>query len=435
MEKEQYERYTVGELRSVLFELGGAPGNKKKEVLIEEILKISSGEITPSRSNRGRPASRTKRMTEPYESISTNSPLSDFKSKSFSVAGLYKPAKNGGYLMTEGYSSSDSDLFVPPKVAEESHLRYGDYVEGDGTKQSAKSELTFVRSVNGKPPKTSSPEKFESKEILPIGDRIVFGCDDAELKTLETFCPLAKGQRSITIAPPNSGKTTLYKNIARAVSNDGKIKVMLLLLDQRPEDIAFVKAETLGMEFIATSFSEPFFKHVEVAETAFNRAKAIAEDGEDVLLLIDSASRLVKAYKNLNGEDLQTAILRVKKLLSLARRVEGGSFTILAGADKTLYEEDAIICEELASVSNSIIYLDGNLAANRVFPAINLLRSACKNYRTLLSESELTVYDLANRILAVNPSSMERILKLCLKHIFDGKLIEKLNEIYLAECR
>ncbi len=435
MEKEQYERYTVGELRSVLFELGGAPGNKKKAVLIEEILKISSGEIVPTRSNRGRPASRTKRMNEPYESDLTTSPLSDVKGRSVSASGIFKPAKNGGYLMTEGYRASDSDLYISSKLVEDFHLRYGDYLEGEGVTKTSKSELISVRKVNGKPPKTQEPEKFESKKILPLTERILFGGNNPELKVLNTFCPLAKGQRLITVAPPDSGKTTLYKDIARAVASEGKIKVILLLLDQRPEDIAFVKSQIEGVEFEATSFAENFYEHVEVAETAFSRAKALAEEGEDVLLLIDSASRLVKAYKNLNGEDLQTSILYVKKLLSLARRVEGGSFTVVAAADNTLYEEDKVICEELSSVSNSIIYLDGSLAANRVFPAINLLRSVNKNYRNLLTESELTVYELANRILSVNPSCNERLIKILLKHIFDDKLIEKLNEIYLSECQ
>lgn len=432
MEKEQYQSYTVGELRSLLFELGGAPSNKKKDVLIDEILKISCGQITPTRSNRGRPASRTKRLTEAYVTPTVSATVSDSGSKTVFVSGLFKSNQKGGILITEGYCHTDCDVAVSPKTVQQYRLSYGDFVEGECV-NGAKRELVFVKKINGAN-YDSAKEVSGDKAILPITDRIRFEKASNELKVLQIFCPIAKGQRLVTIAPKNSGKTTLFKDIAYSASLNGETKVMFLLLDQTPEDIAYVKDKTGLAEFISTSFDGDFNKHAEVAETVINRAKVLSEKG-DVLLIIESLSRLVKAYRNLYGEDLQTSILRTKKLLSYARRFEGGSLTIIASVDKTLSKEDEAICEELLSVSNAAITLDGSLVQKRIFPALDISGTFCKNQFGLLTEQELTLFDVVNKILSENPDLKERVLRILLKHINDEKLLEKLNEVLLVNCQ
>lgn len=444
MTKEQYENFTVSELRLILAELGGAPGNKKKAVLIEEIVKIMDGEILPVRSTRGRKSSKDRRSefirdkdlvsVDDYESS-----LCDYV-KETPVKGILEITIDGGYLRGAGFMATKRDVKVSPALIKDGYLIDGDLVEGVAEREVASNQIVLkkISTVNGKEKRTVKPVRYEGVPLAIKKETIIL--DNGEsvlLKTMDILSPIAIGQRGVIISPKSTFKTQLIKDLATSLSDKSNVKTILLLIDQRPEDLMTIKSSCFSLEVAATTFDQSPKDHIAVAKTALERVKALACDGENVLLLFDSATKLSKAYyrEAIAGGATpafaqQSAIQKVKQYLSVARSLEKGSVAMLAFSDVSdNVLEDRALSEELKQVSNMQLTLSKTLAQKRIFPPIEISETGNEYQDDLLNEKDLALSDMIKQIVALDPDRQEDVLKVLNKYAFDERLIDKILEI------
>lgn len=444
MTKEQYENFTVSELRLILAELGGAPGNKKKAVLIEEIVKIMDGEILPVRSTRGRKSSKDRRseIIRDKDLISVDDyegSLCDY-AKETPVKGILEITIEGGYLKGVDYLATKRDVKVSPALVRDGFLIDGDLVEGVAEKEIASNQIVLkkITSVNGRDKRQAKPVRYEDIPLAPVKDVITL--DDGEnvtLKAIDVLSPVAVGQRGVIISPKSTYKTQLIKDVAQSLSAKSDLKTILLLIDQRPEDLMAINSASFNLEVAATTFDQSPKDHIAVAKTALERAKSLACDGENVVLLFDSATKLAKAYYrdaiasgNQQAQAKQSSILKLKQYLSVARCLQTGSIAMLAFADVSdNVLEDKALSEELKQISNMQLTLSQTLAQKRVTPPISIAETNSEYQDQLLNEKDLTLSDVINQIVAIDPDKQEEVLRVFNKYAFDERLIDKILEI------
>jgi transcription termination factor Rho len=302
------------------------------------------------------------------------------------------------WLRADGYHRSPGDLPVPSGEVRRLGLRRGDHVTGlaDRTRSAVRLQPA---SVNGRPP--GPRPDFYRRTALHPHDRLRLETEPHVLTTrvIDLFMPIGKGQRAIIAAPPKAGKTTVLQDIATAITrNHPECHLMVLLVDERPEEVTDMRRTVKG-EVIASTFDRPPHEHTAVAELAAERAKRLAEQGEDVVLLLDSLTRLGRAYnltapprgRTLTGGLDTSALHPPKHLLGAARALEGGgSVTVIATA---LVENgsamDTLIFEELKSTGNAELKLDRSLAEARIFPAVDVAASGTRHDEALLHPDEL----------------------------------------------
>lgn len=448
MTKDQFERYTIGELRSLLARLGGAPGNKKKADLIDEIISIRDGTMTAVRSKRGRPSSRAKRSGIDFldendlKVTSLNHVACD--RLSLKVDGILEKGENGGYLRGADYSVSKNNAFLSKEFIKKNNLLFGDRIVGESVEDnSAKpAVLRTVLSVNGGEPRKNPPADFDSLEISFPSEKIELSNNDSVcLKIIDTVCPIVKGQRGVVSLSKNSTKVSFLKDLASSLSKKQEMKSIFALVDERPEDLSFIKSECGDIELACSIFDKKPSEHIRVVESAVNRAKSLALGGEDVVIVIDSLQKLAKAYYSqeliLEGDkstNLQTALLKIKKLLACARKLNEGSITAFAVSEFSDNENEArAIHEEIKCISNFVIKFDAELLKKRVFPSLDLSECYSEFCEEIFSDEELATYDLINKILLNERDGSEKIIKVFQKHAFDGRAEERLKEIYLLQ--
>ncbi len=305
------------------------------------------------------------------------------------------------------YAPSLQDTYVPPNLIKKLGLRPGDEIIGfarpprEGEKYQA---LIRVEAVNDIPPYEAKRRPlFEKLTPYHPTERFNLEYDPNELSTrvVSLIAPIGKGQRGLIVAPPKAGKTTLLQKIATAIiRNHPEVHLMILLIDERPEEVTEMKRIVgEGAEVIASTFDEPPEKHMHVAELMIERAKRMVEMGKDVVILLDSLTRLTRASnavtpptgRVLSGGIEANAFLRPKKFFGAARNIEGGgSLTILATAlIETGSRMDDVIYEEFKGTGNMEIHLDRRLYERRVFPAINIEKSGTRKEELLLEPWEL----------------------------------------------
>ncbi len=305
------------------------------------------------------------------------------------------------------FAPSPQDTYVPPNLIKKLGLRVGDEIIGfarpprEGEKYQA---LIRVEAVNGIPPYEAKKRPlFEKLTPYHPTERFNLEYDPLELSTrvVSLIAPIGKGQRGLIVAPPKAGKTTLLQKIATAIiRNHPEVHLMILLIDERPEEVTEMKRIVgEGAEVIASTFDEPPEKHMHVAELMIERAKRMVEMGKDVVILLDSLTRLTRASnavtppsgRVLSGGIEANAFLRPKKFFGAARNIEGGgSLTILATAlIETGSRMDDVIYEEFKGTGNMEIHLDRRLYERRVFPAINIEKSGTRKEELLLEPWEL----------------------------------------------
>jgi len=304
------------------------------------------------------------------------------------------------------YLPGPDDIYVSPSQIRRFGLMTGDTVTGQirlpkpGERYFA---LGRVESVNGGPPEAARNRlTFDKLTPLYPEERIkmeVIGDDNISGRVMDLMTPLGKGQRGLIVSPPRTGKTMLLQAIAKAVAlNHPEIALIVLLIDERPEEVTDME-RTIQGEVISSTFDEPATRHVQVAEMVMDKAKRLVESGVDVVLLLDSITRLARAYNTvipasgrvLSGGLDANALQKPKRFFGTARNVEeGGSLTILATAlIDTGSRMDDVIFEEFKGTGNMEINLDRKLADRRVFPAVDLLRSGTRKEELLLSKVEL----------------------------------------------
>ena len=304
------------------------------------------------------------------------------------------------------YLPGPDDIYVSPSQIRRFNLQTGDTVRGrirlpkPGERYFA---LGRVESVNdGEPERLKNRIAFDRLTPLYPQNRLVAelkGEADISGRVLDLMAPLGKGQRGLIVSPPRTGKTMLLQAIAQAMAvNHPEVKLIVLLIDERPEEVTDMERTVQG-EVIASTFDEPPSRHVQVAEMVMDKAKRLVESGQDVVLLLDSITRLARAYnavipssgRVLSGGLDANALQKPKRFFGAARNVEeGGSVTILATAlVDTGSRMDDVIFEEFKGTGNMEINLDRKLSDRRVFPAVDLLRSGTRKEELLLSKKEL----------------------------------------------
>lgn len=313
-----------------------------------------------------------------------------------------------GFLRCNNYLTGENDIYVSPSQIRRFNLRTGDEVEGkvreakDGEKFKA---LLFVEKVNGESPdKAIGRKNFENLTPIYPNERLHLETDngrDLSSRLMDFMCPIGKGQRGIIVAPPKAGKTTLLKRIAQNISkNYPDIKLIVLLIDERPEEVTDMKRSING-DVIYSTFDEEPQNHAKVSQMVLERAKRMVEQGKDVVILMDSITRLSRAYnltitptgRTLSGGLDHGALLMPKKFFGAARNVEeGGSLTILATAlVETGSRMDDMIFEEFKGTGNMEVHLDRRLQERRIFPAIDIYKSGTRKEDLLLSDEEKEV--------------------------------------------
>ena len=302
------------------------------------------------------------------------------------------------------YTASTDDIYISPSQVRRFNLHTGDMIEGevripkDGERYFA---LTKLDKVNGGPPEQNKHKvMFENltplfaKEQMKL-ERDIKGEENITGRIIDIIAPIGRGQRALIVAPPKSGKTMMMQSIAHAITaNHPDVHLMVLLVDERPEEVTEMQRSVRG-EIIASTFDEPAARHVHVAEMVIERAKRLVELKKDVVILLDSITRLARAYNNvvpssgkvLSGGVDSNALQRPKRFFGAARKVEeGGSLTIIATAlVDTGSRMDEVIFEEFKGTGNSEVHLSRRLYEKRVFPAIELNKSGTRREELLLA--------------------------------------------------
>ena len=332
------------------------------------------------------------------------------------------------------YTASTDDIYISPSQIRRFNLHTGDMIEGevrtpkDGERYFALNKLDKVN--DGAPEANKHKVMFEN--LTPLFPREQFKLE-REIKAeenltsriIDIIAPIGKGQRALLVAPPKSGKTVMMQNIAHAITaNYPEVVMMVLLVDERPEEVTEMQRSVRG-EVISSTFDEPAARHVHVAEMVIERAKRLVELGKDVVILLDSITRLARAYNNvlpssgkvLTGGVDANALQRPKRFFGAARKIEeGGSLTIIGTAlIDTGSRMDEVIFEEFKGTGNCEIHLDRRLYKKRVFPAIHLNRSGTRKEELLLSPEILQ----KSRILRQFMYNMDEIesMELMLKNM------------------
>ena len=315
-----------------------------------------------------------------------------------------------GFLRSAGssYLAGPDDIYVSPSQIRRFNLRTGDTIAGkirppkEGERYFA---LLKVNEINyDKPENAKNKILFENLTPLFAQNRLRMelgngSTEDLTARVIDLVCPMGKGQRALIVSPPKAGKTLMLQNIANSITrNNPETHLIVLLIDERPEEVTEMQRTVRG-EVVASTFDEPPARHVQVAEMVLEKAKRLTEHKKDVVILLDSITRLARAYntvipssgKVLTGGVDAHALERPKRFFGAARNIEeGGSLTIIATAlVDTGSKMDEVIFEEFKGTGNSEVHLDRKVAEKRVFPAINIRRSGTRREDLLTSEEEL----------------------------------------------
>ena len=413
---ENLEKYTLVELRQLAKEKGVRKVSKlKKEELIDFLTNATEESIDKTNENLIEDDGIITTNYYEKEEKAENNSSSGYKitnEEDEIVEGILEVLPDGyGFLRGENYLSTPKDVYISPVQIRRFKLDKGDKIKGiarlpkEGEKFPA---LIYVGEVNGEAPeKAYRRTKFD--DLIPIypNERIKLETSSNEysMRIIDLMCPIGKGQRGMIVAPPKVGKTTLLKKIANSISiNNPEIELIVLLIDERPEEVTDMRRSIKG-DVIYSTFDELPEHHVKVAEMVLERAKRLTEQKKDVVILLDSITRLARAYnlvvpssgKTLSGGFDPSALHKPKKFFGAARNIEnGGSLTILATAlIETGSRMDDVIFEEFKGTGNMEVHLDRKLSEKRIFPAIDINKSGTRREELLLSKKELeTVFAL-----------------------------------------
>lgn len=314
-------------------------------------------------------------------------------------------AEGYGFLRVGKYLSGNKDIYVPPTLIRKFSLKTGDKIKGRSKMQRENDKypaLCFINTINDDPIEVALKRKpFESLVPIYPDEKIKLETESNELSTrlIDLIAPIGKGQRGMIVSPPKAGKTVLLKKIANAITtNYPDIHLIVLLIDERPEEVTDMRESVQG-DVISSTFDEMPEKHIKVSEMVFERSKRLVEQGKDVVILMDSLTRLARAYnitiaptgRSLSGGLDPGALYNPKRFFGAARNIRGGgSLTIVATAlIDTGSKMDDVIFEEFKGTGNMELHLDRKLSEKRVFPAIDINKSGTRKEELLLSEKEL----------------------------------------------
>ena len=355
-----------------------------------------------------------------------------------------------GFIRCDNYLPGEDDVYVSPQFIRRFGLRTGDIITGNLRKRTQNekfSALLYMKKVNDLPPSyLYDRKKFENLTPIFPNERIRLETQGAgvSMRMLDLIAPIGKGQRGMIVSQPKTGKTTLIKQVAKAVTrNHPDMKMIILLIDERPEEVTDIKESIEGnhVEVIYSTFDELPENHKRVSEMVIERAKRLVESGEDVMILLDSITRLARAYnltvtpsgRTLSGGLDPAALHMPKKFFGAARNMrEGGSLTILATAlVDTGSRMDDVVFEEFKGTGNMELMLDRSLSERRIFPAIDITKSSTRREDLLLSNEEQECVIKVRRILGGMRSdqAMEQVLDMFRRTRDNNEFIEMVKKI------
>lgn len=352
-------------------------------------------------TNKQNPNEKTKRYNQ-QETIQYSDPVR----KTNLMSGVLEIMADGyGFLRSNNYQSGENDVYVSQNLIRRFNLKTGDFIVGNSRMQHEGERyqaLLYVQKVNGDPIEVAIRRK-SFDDLTPIYPKerlhMEVGGTDYAMRLIDLIAPIGKGQRGIIVAPPKAGKTTLLKSLANSITkNNPEVSLIVLLIDERPEEVTDMQRSING-DVIFSTFDEEPQNHAKVAEIVLERAKRLVEHKKDVVILMDSLTRLSRAYnlvvspsgRTLSGGLDPGALYPPKRFFGAARNVEeGGSLTVLATAlIETGSRMDDVIFEEFKGTGNMEIHLDRRLQEKRIFPAIDIAKSGTRKEEFLLSRQEL----------------------------------------------
>ena len=445
-----YEDYTLVELRVMAKEKGATNVSKlNKEELIEF---LRTHETVESKNETN--IAENEEIKDGAEEIPDNNVRIEeglkLSENDKMAEGVLEILPDGyGFLRGKNYLSTPEDIYVSPTQIKRFRLDNGDKIRGitrkpkEGEKFPA---LIYVGEVNGIPPEISYRRaKFD--ELVPIypEEKLTMETkenNDLAMRMIDLICPIGKGQRGMIVAPPKVGKTTLLKKIANSISvNNPETNLIVLLIDERPEEVTDM-VRSINGEVIYSTFDELPEHHVKVAEMVLERAKRLVENKKDVVILLDSITRLARAYnltiptsgRTLSGGLDPAAIHYPKKFFGAARNIEnGGSLTILATAlIETGSRMDDVIFEEFKGTGNMEVVLNRTLSEKRIFPAIDINKSGTRREDLLYSQEEQEIiYKLRKALSTLTQEKVnEDLVNTMLSTSNNKELIDKLKLIF-----
>ena len=452
--EQELSRMSIFQLRDTARQIGVAsPTSKKKEELIKMYLDISTG--------KAQPAAKTRRGRPPKQKV--ENPAAEHKAEEMAVAhqdaeqpsgekhvanieellksddcdrksGVLDILSEGyGFLRAENCEYGNKDAYVSAKLIRGMGLRAGDMVVGVAKKnaENRPPAIIAVESVNGNVPENLR-QRPQFDNLVPIypNERFRLERDSARndfaIRCIDLIAPIGKGQRAMIVSPPKAGKTTLLKKIAGAIAdNYPNVLLFVLLVDERPEEVTDMQRSIRG-EVVYSTFDEMPEHHCKAAELLIERAKRNVELGKDVVIIMDSLTRLARAYnltipptgRTLSGGIDPGALHAPKRFFGSARNIEnGGSLTIIATAlIDTGSRMDDVIYEEFKGTGNMEIHLDRKLSERRIFPAIDLNRSSTRREDLLLSQKEMEgVFAIRRMIAGDNADATEQLLNMLMR--------------------
>ena len=429
----ELEKHSLVELRQIAEEKGieNISKLKKKADLIEAIKNFEkenelaeNAEETVDVVTKENNDIKDKSKSSNDGEYTINSDTDEF------VEGILELLPDGyGFLRGSNYLSTPKDVYVSPIQIKRFRLDTGDKIKGikrqarEGEKFPA---LIFVGEVNGEHPEKAMRRK-SFDDLTPIYPnkklKLETSSKDYTMRLMDLLCPIGKGQRGMIVAPPKAGKTTILKKIANSITtNNPEVELIVLLIDERPEEVTDMKRSVKG-DVIYSTFDEQPEHHVKVAEMVLERAKRLTEQKKDVVILLDSITRLARAYnlvipssgRTLSGGFDPSALYKPKRFFGAARNTEdAGSLTILASAlVETGSRMDEVIFEEFKGTGNMEVRLDRSLAEKRIFPAIDINQSGTRREDLLLSPRELSIiYGVRRAMSNIGTTEMaEQLIK------------------------
>lgn len=435
-----YEDLSLLELREIAKEKEIKNVSKlKKQELIEVLKKNTTSEIVSNNENNELKVQTGREPDGSYKPNNENDQIAE---------GILEVMPDGyGFLRGDNYLSTNKDVYISPIQIRRFHLNTGDRIEGvmrnpkEGEKFPA---LIYVGKVNGEHPEKAM-RRVSFDDLTPIYPnqrlKLESSTCDYTMRIMDLLSPIGKGQRGMIVAPPKAGKTTILKQIANSITkNNPEVELIVLLIDERPEEVTDMKRSIRG-DVIYSTFDELPEHHIKVAEMVLERAKRLTEQKKDVIILLDSITRLARAYnltvpssgKTLSGGFDPAALHKPKRFFGAARNTEdAGSLTILATAlVDTGSRMDDVIYEEFKGTGNMEVHLDRNLSERRIFPAIDINKSGTRREDLLLAPEEyLPVMSLRKSMSRMNNLDMtEKVMSLIADTKSNSEFIQKINSI------
>ncbi len=463
MTREKYESLSLSALKDIAKarNIKGISLMKKSE-LVDAMLALDSKEAAATSTKPEKVGEAEEKPKKPVAdedkrvAVGEESELSEEKKMLDSgeeARGILEVMSDGyGFIRSENYLPGDDDVYVAPSQIRRFGLKTGDIVVGNMRVKNPNDKfgaLLFVKTINGLPPAEACKRKnFE--DLTPIFPdeklRLETPGGSIAMRIMDLMCPVGKGQRGMIVSPPKAGKTTLLKDVAKSITkNNPEMHLLILLIDERPEEVTDIKESIEGdqVEVIYSTFDELPEHHKRVAEMVIERAKRLVEHGEDVTILLDSITRLTRAYnltvqpsgRTLSGGLDPAALHMPKRFFGAARNMrEGGSLTILATAlIETGSKMDDVVYEEFKGTGNMEMVLDRKLSEKRVFPAIDIPKSGTRRDDLLLQPYELEAINLLRKAFnSLKPEeAVENCLNLFVKTRTNDEFVEMAKKIRL----